>query len=90
MRRKAIMVDVDGVLVAHPDAGEWSANLEHDLGISPTLLHEVFFCRHWDDVVHGRAALRDRLSARCCLVPSTDWPWLPMGGHFASWGSVAF
>lgn len=27
------MVDVDGVLVTHPDAGGWSANLENDLGI---------------------------------------------------------
>ena len=62
MRRKAIMVDVDGVLVTHPETGGWSANLEHDLGISPALLHDVFFRRHWGEVVHGRAALRDRLA----------------------------
>jgi len=71
MRRKAIMVDVDGVLITHPNAGGWSANLENDLGISPASLHEVFFRRHWDDVVHGRAALRDRLAlALAELAPS--------------------
>lgn len=62
MTRKAIMVDVDGVLVMHPDAGGWSANLENDLGIPLALLQDAFFRRHWADVVHGRAALRDRLA----------------------------
>jgi putative hydrolase of the HAD superfamily len=62
MRRKAIMVDVDGVLITHPNAGGWSANLENDLGIPIALLQDVFFRCHWDDVVHGRAALRDRLA----------------------------
>lgn len=62
MQRKAIMVDVDGVLITHPDAGGWSANLERDLGISVPALQQIFFDRHWDDVVHGRAALRERLA----------------------------
>lgn len=62
MRRKAIMVDVDGVLIKHPTEGGWSANLENDLGIPPAVLHDRFFRRHWTDVVHGRAALRDRLA----------------------------
>lgn len=62
MRRKAIMVDVDGVLITHPDAGGWSANLENDLGIPLAALQDGFFRRHWADVVHGRAALRDRLA----------------------------
>ena len=56
------MVDVDGVLIAHPDAGGWSGGLERDLGISAAVLHEAFFKPHWDDVVHGRAALRERLA----------------------------
>ena len=56
------MVDVDGVLVTHPDAGGWSANLEKDLGIPLASLQEHFFRRHWADVVHGRADLRDRLA----------------------------
>lgn len=62
MQRRAIMVDVDGVLIAHPDPLGWSAHLEDDLGISRSALHETFFERHWADVVHGRAALRDRLA----------------------------
>lgn len=73
MQRKAIMVDVDGVLILHPDAGGWSANLENDLGISPSLLHDGFFRRHWADVVHGRAALRDRLAlALANIAPSVS------------------
>jgi len=71
MRRKAIMVDVDGVLIAHPDAGGWSANLERDLGISAAALQRDFFEPHWDDVVHGRATLRERLTpALGALSPS--------------------
>jgi len=62
MTIKAIMVDVDGVLVVHPDARGWSTNLERDLGISASGLHAGFFERHWDDVVHGRATLRQRLA----------------------------
>jgi putative hydrolase of the HAD superfamily len=61
MPRRAIMVDVDGVLIAHPHPQGWAANLEVDLGISSPELHERFFRREWDDVVHGRAAIRDRL-----------------------------
>ena len=56
------MVDVDGVIVTHPDDRGWSANLERDLGISAPALQRIFFAQHWDDVVHGRAALRDRLA----------------------------
>jgi putative hydrolase of the HAD superfamily len=73
MKRKAIMVDVDGVLVTHPSAGGWSANLERDLGISRAALQDVFFRFHWDDVVHGRAALRDRLApALAELAPAVS------------------
>jgi len=62
MNRRAIMVDVDGVLVRHPDPGGWSAQLERDLGIPTARLQKAFFTPHWDDVIHGRAALRDRLA----------------------------
>lgn len=65
------MVDVDGVLITHPDARGWSATLERDLGIPGAALHRVFFEKHWDDVVHGRAALRERLApALAELSPS--------------------
>lgn len=60
--RRAIMVDVDGVLIRHPDAAGWSAGLERDLGVAAPALQEAFFKPHWHDVVHGRASLRDRLA----------------------------
>jgi putative hydrolase of the HAD superfamily len=62
MRIKAIMVDVDGVLIVHPDERGWSANLERDVGIPASKLQTAFFTQHWDDVVHGRATLRERLA----------------------------
>lgn len=62
MTPKALMVDVDGVLVNHPHPEGWSANLERDLGISPERLQADFFKPHFDDVVNGRARLRDRLA----------------------------
>jgi len=62
MTIRAIMVDVDGVLIVHPDRGGWSVNLERDLGIPVTMLQAAFFEQHWDDVIHGRASLRERLA----------------------------
>jgi len=55
------MVDVDGVIVVHPDPEGWAVHLERDLGLSKARLQEAFFAPHFDDVVHGRAALRERL-----------------------------
>ena len=57
---KALMVDVDGVIVV-PRLGGWAADLEADLGVSPEALAERFFTRHWEDVVLGRAGLHERL-----------------------------
>ena len=56
------MVDVDGVIVAHPDPKGWSVNLERDLGLRVEELQARFFAPHFGDIVHGRAALRDRLA----------------------------
>jgi putative hydrolase of the HAD superfamily len=61
MTIKALMVDVDGVLIDHPDRRGWSADLERDLGIDASTLQAAFFTPHWDEVVHGRASLRERL-----------------------------
>lgn len=55
------MIDVDGVIVAHPDPKGWSANLERDLGLKVEALQEKFFALHFGDIIHGRAALRERL-----------------------------
>jgi len=62
MTIKAIMVDVDGVLIVHPDPSGWSVRLEQDLGIAAADLQRHFFAVHWDDVVHGRARLHERLA----------------------------
>lgn len=62
MTIKVLMVDVDGVVVVHPEPQGWSANLERDLGLSRATLQAAFFERHFDDIVHGRATLRDRLA----------------------------
>ena len=59
---KALMVDVDGVVVVHPDPAGWSTNLKRDLGLAIELLQEKFFAPNFHDIVHGRAALRDRLA----------------------------
>ena len=58
---KALMVDVDGVVVTSPEPHGWSTHLERDLGLAPSRLQEAFFAVHFDDIVHGRARLRDRL-----------------------------
>lgn len=57
------MVDVDGVLIVHPDEQGWSTHLERDLGIPRATLQKAFFAQHWEAVVHGRATLRERLAA---------------------------
>lgn len=59
---KALMVDVDGVIVVHPDPAGWSTNLKRDLGLAIELLQEKFFAPNFHDIVHGRAALRERLA----------------------------
>ena len=62
MKPAVLMVDVDGVVVRHADPSGWSARIEEDLGIPRLALQARFFKSCWDDVVHGRAALRDRLA----------------------------
>ena len=61
MKSAVLMVDVDGVVVRHPDPSGWSARIEEDLGIPHQALQARFFKPCWDDVVHGRTPLRDRL-----------------------------
>jgi putative hydrolase of the HAD superfamily len=62
MSIRALMVDVDGVVVVHPHPKGWSANLEQDLGLSGELLQKMFFKPHFDDIVRGRAGLHERLA----------------------------
>lgn len=58
---KALMVDVDGVLIT-PRLGGWAADLERDLGVSKGDLAEQFFAVHWQEVVLGNAGLHERLA----------------------------
>lgn len=62
------MVDVDGVLIVHPDPAGWSVHLERDLGLPASTLQAEFFEQHWDDVIHGRASLRDRLAPALKII----------------------
>jgi putative hydrolase of the HAD superfamily len=59
---KALMVDVDGVVVRHPHPQGWSANLEADLGLKLEDLENAFFKPSFGDLVHGRARLHDLLA----------------------------
>lgn len=61
---KALMLDVDGVLVqGRPEDGRhWSTSLEADLGLRPGDLQSEFFDSHWEEVVVGRAELAERLA----------------------------
>lgn len=61
MPLKALIVDVDGVVVVHPDPLGWSGTLEADLGVSPARLQSEFFGPHWNDIILGRAGLHERL-----------------------------
>ena len=62
MTIRALMVDVDGVVVRHADGRRWDADIEADLGVTAEDLQRGFFQAHFADVVHGRAPLRERLS----------------------------
>lgn len=61
-RLKALMVDVDGVIITLRPGG-WAVDMERDLGLSGADLLAHFFRPHWNDISLGRAALHDRLGA---------------------------
>ena len=62
---RALMLDVDGVLVdGRPEDGRhWQTSLEADLGLSPAALREHFFAPYWDEIVTGRVGLMAPLHA---------------------------
>jgi putative hydrolase of the HAD superfamily len=62
MSLKALMVDVDGVIVVLPEGRHWWTDLEADLGLDPQLLRSKFFAPNFEDIVHGRADLHERLA----------------------------
>jgi putative hydrolase of the HAD superfamily len=61
MPLRALMVDVDGVLVHPRRGGHWSDDMEAELGLSRAALDQAFFAPHWEDVMLGRADLHERL-----------------------------
>lgn len=63
MSVKALMVDVDGVIVVHPHGRRWDWNIEADLGVTSEDLQRAFFQPHFRDVLLGRADLHERLTA---------------------------
>jgi len=60
---KALMVDVDGVVVdGRPEDGRhWQTSVEEDLGFAPEALHEQFFAPYWESIILGRAGLMEHL-----------------------------
>jgi len=60
---KALMIDVDGVIVdGRPaDGRHWAAELDTDLGISLVSLQNALFKPHWGRIVTGQADLYDCL-----------------------------
>ena len=63
MQIKALMLDVDGVLVnGRPEDGRhWQTSIERDLGVSADTLHDTFFGPHWDHIVVGRTGLMEHV-----------------------------
>ncbi len=63
MAIKALMVDVDGVLVdGRPEDGRhWLTSVEEDLGFTSDTLQEQFFAPYWENIVLGRAGLMEHL-----------------------------
>ncbi len=56
---KALMVDVDGVLIngRGEDRKHWSTDIEHDLNLSGKILNEKFFIPYWDKIITGKIDL---------------------------------
>jgi putative hydrolase of the HAD superfamily len=60
---KALMVDVDGVVVRHLKPGHrWDADMEADLGVKPADLQRTFFEPHFKSIVRGLEPIEPRLA----------------------------
>ena len=67
---KALIVDVDGVLVdGRPEDGShWQISLESDFSVTPEQLINFSLPSTWDDIIAGCAGLMERLPG--CLSTS--------------------
>lgn len=59
---RTLMIDVDGVVIRHPQGLRWDHTIQADLGLDPARFQSDFFAVHWQDVVNGRADLHERLA----------------------------
>jgi putative hydrolase of the HAD superfamily len=60
---RALMVDVDGVVVRHLKPGHrWDADMEADLGVRPADLQRAFFDPHFKSIARGHEPIEPRLS----------------------------
>lgn len=62
MTVRTLMIDVDGVVIRHPEGLRWDHDIEADLGIDPAKLQSAFFAVHWPEVIIGQAGLHERLA----------------------------
>ena len=62
MTVRTLMIDVDGVVIRHPQGLRWDHTIEADLGVNPARFQSAFFAVHWPDVIIGRAGLHERLA----------------------------
>lgn len=63
MTIKALMVDVDGVLVdGRPQDGRhWQTSLEEDFGFTSDTLNAELFIPYWENIIIGRGRLMEHL-----------------------------
>ncbi|OYW94202.1 MAG: hypothetical protein B7Z13_05320 [Caulobacterales bacterium 32-67-6] len=62
MTVRTLMIDVDGVVIRHPQGLRWDHTIEADLGVNPARFQSAFFAVHWPEVIIGRAGLHERLA----------------------------
>jgi putative hydrolase of the HAD superfamily len=68
MSFRALMVDVDGVIVVRPDGRRWDADMAADLGLDPADLQRAFFTPHWAAIATGKARIEDHLPAALAQI----------------------
>ena len=73
MAIRALMVDVDGVIVdGRPEYGRhWQTSIAGDLGLMQPRSNEQFFVPCWEDIVLGRVGLMEQLTTALRRFPHT-------------------